>query len=77
MCLVEGRGKPIRCLRKAAREAPIRAKDVRNRLPARIFTVDNPYNERTIQNGQVSQLSHNQTQCRLRLGTNETCEEKL
>ena len=62
---------------KPAPEAQIGAKDVRNRLPARIFTVDNPYNERTIQNGQVSQLSHNQTQCRFRLGTNETCEEKL
>ena len=74
---MEGRGKLIRRLRKAAPEAQIGAKDVRNGLPARIFTVDNPCNERTIQNGQVSQLSHNQTQCRFRLGTNETCEEKL
>ena len=74
---MEGGGKPIRCLRKAAPEASIGEEGVRNRLPARIFTVDNPHNERTIQNGQVSQLSHNQTQCRFRLGPNETCEEKL
>ena len=65
---VESRGKTIRLVGKAAREAPIRAKGVRNWLPARIFTVDNRYNESTIQNGQVSQLSPNPMQSRFAAG---------
>lgn len=44
---------------KAAPDAQIETTEVRNGLPARIFTVDNRRNERTIQNGQVSQLSPN------------------
>jgi hypothetical protein len=55
---VEGLGKSSPVVRNPARVAPIRAEGVRNRLPARIFTVDNRRRRRRIQNGQVSQLSH-------------------
>jgi len=75
--LVEGRGKLLRRTRKAAPLALIRAEKVQNRLPARIFTVDIPHNERTIQSGQVSQLSLGPRYAsRFGLGTNETCEEQ-
>ena len=74
---MDDRGKPNVRSRKAAPEAQIGGTEVRNRLRARIFTVDNRPNESKIQNGQVSQLSPNPQQSRFRLGPNETCEEKL
>ena len=74
---MDDRGKPNVRSRKAAPEAQIGGTEVRNRLRARIFTVDNRANESKIQNGQVSQLSPNPLQSRFRLGPNETCEEKL
>lgn len=74
---MDDRGKPNASSRKPAPAAPVGAKEVRNRLPARIFTVDNRRNESKIQNGQVSQLSPKPLQSWFRLGTNETCEEKL
>ncbi len=74
---MEGRGNPGWEVRKAALLGPIRAGQVQNRLPARIFTVDIRRRGRTIRNGQVSQLSLSQFASRSRLGMNETCEEKL
>ena len=74
---VEGEGKPSTADWKAAWAASIRAEGVRNGLPARIFTVDIRARQRRIQNGQVSQLSHSQFFSRFRLGTKETCEERL
>jgi hypothetical protein len=51
--------------------------EVRNRLPVRIFTVDNsPWREENTSD-QVSQLSHIMQSSRCGLGTKETCEEKL
>ena len=74
---MDGRGNPSREVRKAASLAPIRAVEVRNGLPARIFTVDIRRRGRTIPDGQVSQLSPNHFASRSRLGMKETCEEKL
>jgi hypothetical protein len=62
---------------KTASTGPIRTGDVRNRLPARIFTVDNRPGERTIQNGQVSQLSHSLSPPGSGWDQKETCEESL
>src|ERR1700722_8417255 len=38
--VVDGVGKPSRCVLNAAPVGPIRGEEVRNRLPVRIFTVD-------------------------------------
>ena len=74
---VEDVGKPSIADWNAAWAALIRAEGVRNGLPARIFTVDIRPRQRRIQNGQVSQLSLSQFFSRFRLGTKETCEERL
>jgi hypothetical protein len=69
---------PLEEKRKAAAKAPIRCLGVRNRLPARIFTVDIQPGGRKIPSDQVSRLSHDfilSSPCAL--GTKETCEEKL
>ena len=73
---VEDVGKRSLQYRKAATVAPIRAEGVRNRLPARIFTVDFRHRRRRIQavrfpNSVIASFS------RCRLSTKETCEERL
>src|SRR5208282_3337832 len=65
---VEDVGKPSRWPSKVARVAPIRAGQVRNRLPARIFPVDIRPRGRRIQNGQVSQLSQKRRMPRFSAG---------
>src|SRR3954468_13007920 len=57
---VEGGGNPGREIRKAAPLGQTRAGYVRNRLPARIFTVDIRRRGRRIRSDQVSQLSARQ-----------------
>jgi len=51
--------------------------EVRNRLRARIFTVDILRGERRIPAVRFSQLSHDLLSSRRGLGMKETCEEKL
>jgi hypothetical protein len=73
---VEGRGKPFWQGRKAAPVGRIGTAQVRNRLPARIFTVDIPPRGSTIRAirfPQPSLASFNAVE----LGTKETCEETL
>jgi len=76
-CAVDGLGKPPLRVSESASIAPIRAGQVQNRLPARIFTVDIRRRGSTIPDDQVSQLSSSQFASRSGLGMNETCEEKL
>jgi hypothetical protein len=74
---VEDGGNPIRQVRKAAKEASLGAKEVRNRLRARIFTVDIRHNESTIRAIRFPNSALTLLQSRFRLGANETCKEKL
>jgi hypothetical protein len=67
---VPGRSKP-------APPAPIRDRGVRNRLPARIFTVDILRGERRIPPIRFPNSDTSVCPPGIVLGMNETCEEKL
>ena len=62
---------------KLAPDAELRSRGLRNRLLARIFTVDILRRREHNTSGQVSQLSYSHISSRFRLGMKETCEERL
>src|ERR1051326_7756623 len=74
---VEDRGKPGAHVRKAAPAGRIGAKEVRNRLLARIFTVDIRQRRRTIRTIRSPNSVRSRFSARCRLGMKETCEEQL
>ena len=74
---MEGLGKPVFTVRNTAPVGPIRAGEVRNRLPARIFTVDILRGERRIPAIRFPNSVTKLLPSRYVLGMKETCEEKL